>query len=223
MYNEEDYLQLSGIQHFCFCRRQWALIHLEQQWEENVLTAHGRHIHERVHEEGTHDLRSGIWTLRGLQVHSAKLGLSGTCDAVEFVPSEQGITLFERPGKWLVRPVEYKNGTVKVNDCDRLQVTAQAMCLEEMLCCSVPEAHIFYHKIRRREKMTITEDLRQAVARMTEEMHRYTRAGHTPSVKPTEKCKSCSLQNICLPQMLKAAKKQSVSDYLTSALKEETF
>lgn len=221
MYNEEDYLQLSGIQHFCFCRRQWALIHLEQQWEENVLTAHGRHIHERVHDEGTHDLRGGIWTLRGLQVHSAKLGLSGTCDAVEFVPSEQGITLFERPGKWLVRPVEYKNGTVKVNDCDRLQVTAQAMCLEEMFCCDIPEAHIFYHRSRRREKFPLTADLRQSVIAMTQEMHRCFQAGHTPSVKPTEKCKSCSLQNLCLPQMLKARSKQKVADYLAAALKEE--
>lgn len=223
MYEDDELLQLSGIQHFSFCRRQWALIHLEQQWEENVLTAHGRQIHERVHDEETWDVRGGVRTLRGMRIHSRTLGLSGTCDAVEFVPSEQGVTLSDRPGTWLVRPVEYKNGTVKVSDCDRLQVTAQAICLEEMLCCTISEAHIFYHKTRRREKIPITEDLRQAVVRMTEEMHRYTRAGHTPSVKPIEKCKSCSLQNICLPQMLKAVKKQSVSDYLTSALKEESF
>lgn len=221
MYNEEEYLQLSGIQHFCFCRRQWALIHLEQQWEENVLTAHGRQIHERVHDAHTDDRRDGIWTVRGLNIHSAKLGLSGTCDAVEFIPSERGITLFGRPGKWLVRPVEYKNGSVKVSDCDRLQAVAQAMCLEETFCCCVPEAHIFYHKTRRREKFPITDELRQTVVEMTAEMHRYVQAGHTPSVKPTEKCKSCSLQNICLPQMLKAQSKQKVSEYLAKALKGE--
>ena len=144
MYTDEELLQLSGIQHFSFCRRQWALIHVEQQWAENVLTAEGRIEHNRVHDSKVTDIRNGKITMRGLKVQSHKLGISGECDAVEFIPVDNGITLNGREGQWSVAPVEYKHGTIKSNDCDRLQVAIQAMCLEEMFSYRIDKAYIFY-------------------------------------------------------------------------------
>lgn len=220
-YNEEDYLLISGIQHFCFCRRQWALIHIEQQWNDNSLTAYGRIVHERVHDRSVSDIRDGILTVRGMQVKSASLGFTGECDAVEFVPSEEGISLFGREGKWLVRPVEYKNGISKMNDCDRLQTVAQVMCLEEMFSFSIEEAHIFYNKTRRREKFAVTSELREQVKEVAVQMHKYYDAGYTPSAKQTKKCASCSLKDICLPKLLQKKKNGSVSDYIAAAIKED--
>lgn len=212
---------LSGIQHFAFCRRQWALIHIEQQWSENYLTASGRITHERVHDRDVWDMRNGVITVRGMQIKSSALGISGECDAVEFIPSDEGITLHGREGKWIVRPIEYKNGESKVNDCDRLQATAQAMCLEEMFCCPVEEAHIFYNKTRRREKFDITDELRSTVRSMLSEMHELYKRGYTPSVKPDKNCASCSLKDICLPVLLKKKRQGSVADYILTAVSED--
>lgn len=144
MYLEDDYLMISGIQHFLFCRRRWALIHVENQWAENYFTADGRMFHDRVHERGVKDIRNGVLTIRGLNVSSAKFGISGCCDAVEFLPVNDGITLHGRDGLWKPLPVEYKRGRSKINNCDRLQVTAQAVCLEEMFSCVIDYGFIFY-------------------------------------------------------------------------------
>lgn len=213
-YAEEDYLQLSGIQHFSFCRRQWALIHIEHQWDENYLTAHGRVTHERVHSKDCCDMRGGILTIRGLDIHSAELGAVGTCDAVEFKPAEDGITLSGRKGKWSLCPVEYKRGRTKANDCDRLQVCAQAMCLEEMFCCEIDTAYLFYFETRRREKVELTQDLRREVCGMFREMHGYFSRGHTPTVRPSKSCEACSLSDVCLP-LLNKKSGQSVRDYIS--------
>ena len=147
-----DYLLISGLQHFSFCRRQWALIHIEQQWFENRLTAEGKVIHKRVHDASSVDIRGGIITMRDMPVKSERLGICGRCDAVEFSQSDNGITLHGRDGQWDICPVEYKHGRQKSGDCDRLQVTAQAICLEEMFCCKINEGAVFYHETRKREK-----------------------------------------------------------------------
>lgn len=212
---EKDYLLISGLQHFVFCRRQWALIHVEQLWEENFLTAEGRIIHKRVHNSEIKDFRNGILTIRGLNVKSDKLGLTGTCDAVEFVPDSNGIHLNGRDGQWKVRPVEYKHGSSKINDCDRLQATAQAMCLEEMFSCEVDEVHIFYNETRQREKLDISPELREKVASIASEMHDYYSRGYTPKVKPSKACRSCSLADLCLPNLLKVQNK-SVKNYMSA-------
>lgn len=144
MYAEDEYLALSGIQHYAFCPRQWALIHLEQQWSENVLTMQGNLMHERAHDEFSREKRGSMLIVRGLGIHSRNLGLSGKCDVVEFHRSSEGVPLAGEEGLWLPTPVEYKHGKAKRHDADRLQLCAQAMCLEEMLVCEVRTAYLFY-------------------------------------------------------------------------------
>ena len=147
-FKEEDYLQLSGLQHFVFCRRQWALIHIEGQWAENYRTVDGHLMHERVHDQEFRESRGDCLTVRGLAIHSTELGVSGQCDAVEFRRAPAGIALQNREGLWLPYPVEYKRGKPKKHSADELQLCAQAMCLEEMLCCAVPEGALYYGEPR---------------------------------------------------------------------------
>lgn len=219
-YNEDEYLMISGIQHFSFCRRQWALIHIEQQWGENYLTAEGRVIHERVHNTDLNEMRNGVLTCRGMAVKSSRLGITGNCDVVEFIRADNGITLFGREGQWLVRPVEYKHGSSKISDCDRLQLTAQAICLEEMFSCRISEGDLFYHETRRREKVEIDSSLRQTVEAMLLEMHSLWDRGYTPRVKGGKNCKNCSLADICLPIL---EQRTSVSSYIRQALEDDTL
>ena len=221
MYTEDEYLLLSGIQHFSFCRRQWALIHIEQAWSENALTAESRLNHERVHNADEKDIRNGILTIRGMQIKSASLGVTGQCDAVEFIPSEEGALLSGRNGLWRVHPVEYKHGSTKINDCDRLQAAAQAMCLEEMFCLTIPEASVFYHETRKRETIAITDDVRTEVREIVKEMHELFSKRHTPHAKKSPSCKSCSLADICLPKLSKGEGYVSVKSYVDELLKKE--
>lgn len=217
---EEEYLQLSGIQHFAFCRRQWALIHIENQWAENGQTAEGRQMHERVHDPENSDYRKGILTIRGMMVKSDRLRISGSCDAVEFYEDESGVILRGRPGKWLARPVEYKHGSGTRNDADRLQLALQALCLEEMLSCPVPRGDLFYMKTRRREAVMLTEEWRSRVEDMVREMHEYEKRRYTPKVKPGKACSNCSLADICLPQLMKGTSRLSVGEYVKKHMAE---
>lgn len=159
---EEDFLMLSGIQHFEFCRRQWALIHIEQQWEENYLTVSGEMMHEKAHDKNFTEKRRNTVITRGMPVFSRTLGISGECDVVEFIRDDKnGIGIFGREGKYRVVPVEYKHGELK--EADTLQLAAEAMCLEEMLCCEIPYGYLYYGKTRHREEIEITEELRDRV------------------------------------------------------------
>ena len=216
-YREEDYLQLSGLQHYAFCRRQWALIHVEQQWAENARTAEGRILHEKAHDSSIHEKRGSLLITRDMPVHSPTLGICGKCDVVEFHRDPSGFSLSGQEGLWLPYPVEYKRGEPKTADVDRLQLCAQAMCLEEMLCCSIPEAAIFYGEIRHRETVTLDDSLRSKVRVLLAEMHELYRRSHTPKVKPTKGCSACSLKEICLPKLMK---KNSVRDYLQKHMED---
>ena len=124
---------MSGIQHFSFCRRQWALVYLEQQWSENLRTAEGRLEHERTHDDTLTEKRGGLLIIRGMRVVSHRLRLSGECDVVEFRADEDGVELYGREGRWLPMPVEYKHGASKENDADRLQLCARPWRLRR--CC----------------------------------------------------------------------------------------
>lgn len=217
MYDEEDFLQLSGIQHFAFCRRQWALAYIELQWQENVRTVEGRLLHEKAHDPDRREKRGDLIIVRAMPVHSRELGISGECDVVEFHKSEDGITVFGREGKYTVIPVEYKRGKPKESEMDALQVAAQALCLEEMLCCDIPYGFIYYGEIRHREKVEFTDVLRQKVKDMFAEMHRYYDQRYTPKAKRTKSCNACSLKDICLPML---DKKSSVKKYLDDKMKE---
>lgn len=218
---DKEYLLISGLQHFSFCRRQWALIHIEQQWVENELTAEGKTIHKRVHDASSMDIRNGVITIRDMPVKSDRLEICGYCDAVEFFPSDNGITLHGRQGQWGIRPVEYKHGHQKSEDCDRLQVTAQAMCLEEMFSCRINEGAVFYYETRKKEKFCLTEELRETVRRSFEEMNSMFKRGYTPTVKKHKGCSSCSLKEVCLPALQREKGFVSVSEYLRQALDGE--
>ena len=217
-YNEDDYLMISGIQHFKFCRRQWALIHIEQQWADNVHTVIGELMHKRVHDPYLREKRKDIVIARALPVSSRAMGVSGECDVVEFHRCDDGIRLHGHRGLFSVYPIEYKKGRSKLTEEDKLQLAAQAMCLEEMFSTEVPEGAIFYGESRRREIVDITSDLRTEVEKMFEEMHQYYNRHYTPKVKYSKSCNACSLKDICLPKLGKVV---SVKRYLDQMLEEQ--
>ena len=218
MYKEEDYLQLSGIQHFAFCRRQWALAYIELQWQENVRTVEGKLLHEVAHDASVKEKRGSLIVVRAMPVHSRELGISGECDVVEFYKAEDGVPISGREGKYRVIPVEYKRGKPKTDDVDALQVAAQALCLEEMLCCDIPYGYIYYGETRHRERVDFSETLRQKVKDMFTEMHKYYAQRYTPKVRISKSCNACSLKDICLPIL---NKKVSAKKYIDSKLEEE--
>ncbi len=217
MYREEDYLQLSGLQHFAFCRRQWALIHIEQQWAENLRTADGRLLHEHAHDAGFREKRGDVIITRAMRISSAELGISGECDVVEFHKDPDGIAIRGLEGTYAVIPVEYKRGQPKENDSDALQLCAQALCLEEMLCCEIPEAYLYYGETRRRHAVALDTPLRDKTISMIREMHQFYDRQHTPKVKRTKSCNACSLKDICLPVL---NQNRSAAEYLRNMLED---
>lgn len=213
-----EMLMLSGIQHFAFCRRQWALIHVEQQWSDNLHTAEGDVFHRRAHDETQTEMRGDTLIVRGLRVQSERLGISGICDVVEFHRCETGVTLAGREGRFSAYPIEYKKGAPKAHQADELQLCAQAMCLEEMLLCEIPEGSLFYGETRRRVRVPLTQELRAEVTQMLEEMHQYFHRGYTPKVRRHKGCGACSLKELCLPGMQKAL---AAGAYLRAHVREE--
>ena len=216
---ERELLMLSGLQHFAYCRRQWALIHVEQQWQENLHTAEGQVFHQRAHDEKQTEVRGDTVIVRGMRVQSERLGVSGICDVVEFRRALEGIALAGREGRFSVYPIEYKKGAPKEHQADELQLCAQAMCLEEMLACDIGEGSLFYGETRRRTRVTFTPELRAQVEQMLEEMHGYDARGYTPRVRRHRGCAACSLREICLPGM---EKMPAASAYLREHAQEET-
>lgn len=216
-YKEDDFLQLSGLQHFKFCRRRWALIHIENQWAENYRTIDGAIMHQNAHDTEFRESRGDRVITRGVSVYSSRLGVSGQCDVLEYHLGNTGIPLPGKEGLWQPYPVEYKRGSPREDTGDALQLCGQAMCLEEMLCCDIPEGALYYGEIRRRERVAFTEELRGQVRGLLEEMHQLYRRGYTPKVKPTKSCNACSLKELCLPRLMK---NRSVSAYLKAAMEE---
>lgn len=216
---ERGILMLSGLQHFAYCRRQWALIHVEQQWQENLHTAEGQVFHRRAHDEEQTEVRGDTIIVRGMRVQSERLGISGICDVVEFTRSPDGIALAGREGRYQVYPVEYKKGAPKEHQADELQLCAQAMCLEEMLLCRIDEGSLFYGEPRRRTRVTFSPELRAQAEQMLGEMHQLDERGYTPRVKRHKGCSACSLKEICLPGMDRVP---AASAYLRAHVQEET-
>ena len=217
-YAEEEYLQLSGIQHFLFCRRQWALIHMEQQWSENYRTIDGDILHRNVHDSDKREKRGNLLIVRAMKISSARLGLSGECDAVELRRSARGVSIFGQEGTFSVTPIEYKRGAPKEDLCDLAQITAQAMCLEEMLCCEIPRGALYYGEPRRRTEVAFTPELRQEARSLLTEMHTLYSRGSTPKVRPAKSCNACSLKELCLPKLMRS---RSVADYLRRRMEAE--
>jgi len=217
-YDEEDYLLLSGIQHFKFCRRQWALIHIEKVWEENSRTAEGRLMHDNAHDRTFTEKRKNVIISRAMPVHSRTLGTSGECDIAEFVrDDENGVELFGREGKYRICPVEYKRGKPKEGDEDTSQLVAQALCIEEMFCCTVDKGYLYYGMTKHRLEVCITDEMRENVRNTFAEMHGLFESGHTPVVRRNKSCNACSLADVCLPMM---GGRLSAREYIENMLDE---
>lgn len=206
MYAESDYLLLSGLQHFRFCPRQCALIHLEQLWTENYLTAHGEILHEKVHS-GIGESRKVLRIERDLAIASSLLGVTGKTDAVEFY----------KDGK--VIPVEYKHGLPKAETEDEIQLCAQAICLEEMLGIKIEEGAIFYFKVKKRFPVKITDKLRLETIEIANGFHELIESKITPKAEYLKRCEACSLVENCFPE--NAGNGKSVANYLNRWIYKE--
>jgi CRISPR-associated exonuclease Cas4 len=191
MFSEDDLLPLSALQHLLFCERQCALIHIEGLWAENRLTVEGRHLHERP-DRGDAETRGPVRTARGIALRSLRLGLAGKADVVEFHHDSAGALI-------KAVPVEYKRGRAKRDDSDRVQLCAQALCLEEMLGLTIVAGALFYGTPRRRLEVEFDRALRDTTEHAARRLHEMVSAGISPPAKRQAKCGSCSLLNLCLP------------------------
>lgn len=219
MYCEEELLMLSGIQHIAFCERQYALIYIEDQWQENVLTIQGHRLHERVDDPFESDKRNDIISLRAIYLVSYKLGLYGKADLVELIrcnESQGSLTLPHAHGFWKVKPVEFKRGKPKPDISDEVQLCAQAICLEEMYNVTIDEAEIFYGEPHRRKTFKLDENLRKITGNYASRMHQLFNSNITPKPNYLPKCRACSLIGICQPQTMQTQGK--VKEYFDKNL-----
>ena len=203
MFAEDDLVMISALQHFLYCPRQCALIHIEQQWTENVYTAEGRVLHERVHTAGRESRRKSKVEF-DVPIRSLTLGVVGRADIVEFHMQDDGA--------WQPFPVEYKRGRPKKDSSDRVQLCAQAICLEEMLDVEVPAGALYYGQKKRRHEVVFDAALRQETLETAIKVHELLRSNVTPAPQYNKGCESCSFFDSCLPNI--AGKKHRVADYL---------
>jgi CRISPR-associated exonuclease Cas4 len=216
-YLDDDLLLLSGIQHMAFCERQWALIHIEQIWSENVRTVEGKHLHERTDDPFEDETRKTLRIVRAMPVVSRKLGLRGVADVVEFHRTKEfceGETclLEGREGWWRPVPVEYKRGRPKPDDRDAVQLCAQAMALEEMMQVAIGSGFLFYGQTKHRERIVLGAALRQHTVDLAARMHLFAREGKTPRTQRGKRCSQCSLVEQCQPYWM--LRHRSVEAYL---------
>ncbi len=220
MFTEDDLLPLSALQHLLFCERQAALIHLEQLWAENVATAEGRQLHERV-DSGEGESRGDLRVARALPLRSLRLGLAGKSDVVELrrLPEGDvsgGAVLPGVSGRFRPYPVEYKRGRPKSHRADEFQLCAQGLCLEEMFGAEVPAGALFYGQTQRRQEVAFDSELRSLTEGAAARLHALLRSGRTPPPVREPKCDRCSLLDLCLP----AAPARSAERYLAQAARE---
>lgn len=216
-YSDDDFLLLSGIQHMAFCERQWALIHLEQVWAENVRTLEGKHLHHRADDPFKDESRKTLRIVRSMPVVSQQLGLRGVADVVEFHAGMEHIEgencrLKNRKGWWRPVPVEYKRGRPKRDDRDAVQLCAQAIALEEMLQVHIPSGFLFYGKTKHRQSVALDAPLRQHAFELSKRMHQLAREGITPRAQKGKHCSLCSLTEHCQPYWM--LRHRPVKNYL---------
>lgn len=222
LYDEADLLPLSGLAHMAFCERRWALVHLEQQWADNRFTAEGTNLHETAHSEKI-ESRPGVLIRRTLPLRSFRLGLSGQADIVEFFPSTEpgAISLAGRRGQWRPFPIEYKRSRDKAGSIAyRLQLCAQAICLEEMLGAHIPSGAVYDASTRRRQPVKFSQPVRNEVERLTLHMHQLHHDGLTPKAHLMPACRKCSLCERCLPKLFDGD--PSVAAYMRRMLRTST-
>lgn len=219
VYSENDYLMLSGIQHFQFCKRQWGLIHIEQQWADNEATAHGQILHQKADNPYIKEKRKDVIISRAMHVSSKTLGLYGILDVVEFHKDENGVTLKGKRGKWLPTIVEYKRGKPKRDTRDIVQLVAQMICLEETLGCHIETGCLYYHSVNQKKLIEMTEQLRQEVFDLAKQMHYYYDNKIIDKAEYFKNCPLCSLVDICMPRLSK--KSRNVNNYIKQRLVSE--
>lgn len=210
-YDESDWFQISALHRYLFCQRRFALVHIENQWAENIHTVTGNILHERTHDPEIEESRGDKIIKHAVRVFSGELGVSGECDTVEFLQSDSGISLSGKSGLWTPVIIEYKKGQDKGLMNDRAQLCCQAMCLESMLCCEMVFGFLYYFQTRRRVRVEFDAGLRNLVTESLAQMHELYERRHTPKAKPMAACKSCSLYDICMPGLVR---KKPVADYL---------
>ena len=208
----DDYLMLSGIQHFYFCKRQWALIHIEQVWSDNSFTAEGNKLHEITDDPYLKEKRKDVIISRAIPVSSKILGLSGILDTVEFIRGDKGIEIANKKNLWMPNIVEYKRGKAKKDNRDVVQLVAQVMCLEEKYNIQIESADLFYFSTKKRETIAITNQLKDEVRLIADQMHIMYENKLTPDAEYFKNCTMCSLYDLCMPRLTK--KKKSVQNYL---------
>jgi CRISPR-associated exonuclease Cas4 len=199
MYTEDDYIQLSSLQHYVFCPRQCGLIHVEDVWADNVFTVRGEILHDKV-DTDTYKTRGTLKTVRGLRIHSTRLGIVGRADVVEFSKSTNA------GGSPDVLPVEFKSGEPKEDVSDKVQLCAQALCLEEMMNTQVKRGAFFYGKIRRRVQVELDDELRKQTEEIITAVHEIVSQKKVPAVRYNEKCRNCSLEETCMPKAMNERK-----------------
>lgn len=222
MFTEDALLPLSALQHFLFCERQCALIHIEQVWADNRFTAEGNVLHERTHE-GPDESRPGVRITRGMPVRSFELGLSGQCDVVEFHSGSAGAPPGAPPAMesaslsgLKIVPVEYKRGQPKAHAADEVQLCAQALCIEEMLGVPIERGMLYYGKRRRRTDVPFHPALRELTRETARRLHVQIDSRETPSAQREKKCESCSLVEICMPDAMRF--RRSVASWFAAQL-----
>jgi len=227
MFAEDQLIPISALQHWAFCPRQCALIHLDRTWLEDARTAEGRILHDRTHGGGS-QIADGLRTVRSLPLRSLRLGLAGIADVVEFhtpqsdTPNDQAAHVPAVAGRWTVLPIEYKRGRPKCNDCDRVQLCAQAICLEEMLDVHIPRGALYYGQRKRRTDVIFNSALRARTEYVARQVRRMFDQPALPPPKFSRKCRSCSLMEACMPQrtgrshnIVRAYVKRMVAETLT--------
>jgi CRISPR-associated exonuclease Cas4 len=206
---ELDWLMISALQHYAYCPRQFALIHIEQAWEENQFTAHGRLLHERV-DSYESEQRGDVRYERSISVLSNRLRIRGKLDLLEITG---------KPVQCYF-PVEYKRGKSKAEDWDRIQLCAQALCLEEMRDIRADSGALWYWQVRKRESVQFDQALRDVTQQTIEAAHALLASGRTP--QPTtrkQRCRACSLFDLCEPE---AFRKDRTRGYVEALFSDET-
>ncbi len=214
---DDNTLLLSGLHHFAYCPRRWALVHIEQLWGDNALTLDGNYRHEKVHDPQYKTSAKHKILSRAMPVLSERLGVRGECDMVELIPDPAGIAIQGHEGLYRVYPVEYKRG--KEHFSDTWQLCAQAMCLEEMLCTDIPEGAIYSITDHRRTKVALDADLRKTVETALQQMRQYDARGYTPKVKARKACVNCSMRELCQVELFQ---KPSAKAYFDRIIGEDT-
>lgn len=219
MFAESELLPLSGLQHLTFCERRFALVHIEQQWSDNVYTTEGSLLHEKAHS-GEIESRPGVLIRRSLALHSFRLGLTGFADVVEFVrrdDSGKAIRLEGRRGLWAPHPIEYKRRRDHAGSAAyRVQLCGQALCLEEMWGIEIDVGAVYDASTKRRQHVDFNRELRHEVERAAFRMHEMCRKSLTPPPILTAACKACSLYEICQPKWISNA--STVAAYLSAGV-----